>query len=217
MEWLKMWDEKANTENYFTQTGRGKSFTMFEFLLYIQDVQASLQLCKDDNLLDAGCGPCWTTMHFSPFVKWVVAFDYSKTMIEKAREQTKAFSNITAFQLDILKMEQSDGGFHKVLVGSVLQYLNNIDEVKQAMQNIYNVMEPGGTALFTHNPDASKKESHLTTIKPENMQIELARLWLDFDEIYDIAMSIGFRSCRKLAINLLIWQSGHMFDFVLKK
>ena len=99
MEWLKMWDEKANTENYFTQTGRGKSFTMYEFLLYIQDVNNSLHLCKDDNFLDVGCGPCWTTMHFSPFVKWAVAFDYSQNMVERRENRQRHFRTLQCSNL----------------------------------------------------------------------------------------------------------------------
>jgi SAM-dependent methyltransferase len=217
MEWLKMWDEKANTENYFTQTGRGKSFGLYEFLLYIQDVQNALQLCKDDSLLDIGGGPGWVAMHLSPFTGFIVSFDYSIELVIKAKKQITEFKNIIVFHDDILKMEHVKPVHNKVLVGSVLQYLTNMDEVKTALQNIYNVMKPGGIALFTHNPDLRKRPFHLAAVPPESMEMETQRLWLDPDEVYDVAIGIGFRTCRILPINSLIWQSGHMFDMVLTK
>ena len=221
MNWKELWDSKASAENYFTQTGRGNSFTMYQFLLYIQDVQDALNLCKDDTLLDAGCGPAWTTMHLSPFVKWVDAFDYSEKMVNNAQKQVEAFGNIKVFQGNILNIDALDYRFlfryDKVLVGSVLQYLKNMDEVETALKNIYNVMKLGGIALFTHNPDMRKKESHLATVSPETLDMENARLWLDPDEVHDIAMDVGFGICRTLPINPLIWQSSHMFDFFVIK
>jgi SAM-dependent methyltransferase len=227
MDWLNLWNQKAHTENYFTQTGRGSSFTMYEFLLYIQDVNNSLRLCKEDNLLDCGCGPCWATMHLSPFVKWVNAFDYSEEMVNKAQKQVEAFDNIRVFQGNILKIDALDYRFlfhySKVLVGSVLQYLDNMEQVKTAMQNIYNVMVPGGTALFTHNPDMQRKEAHLKTYEgrentEEALKMENERLWINSNEIQDIAMQqIGFRGFLITPINPLIWQSTHMFDFLCIK
>jgi SAM-dependent methyltransferase len=190
---------------------------MYQFLLYIQDVQNALQLCKDDTLLDAGGGPGWTTFHIAPFVSHVTMFDYSHELVKQAQEQAKAFSHVIVFQDDILKMDHIGYLYNKVLIGSVLQYLNNMDEVKQAIQNIYNIMAPGGIALFTHNPDASKKESHLATVPQtgKSLKMEQERLWIDHHDIFDIAMDIGFREFKVIPINPLIWQSGHMFDFTV--
>jgi SAM-dependent methyltransferase len=223
MDWKSVWDAKANTGNYFTQTGRGKSFTMFEFLLYIQDVQNALKLCKKDTLLDAGCGPCWTTMHLAPFAKWVSAFDYSEEMVNKAQKQVEAFDNIRVFQGNILNIDIYDYRllfrYNKVLVGSVLQYLNNMDEVKQAMQNVFDIMVPGGIALFSHNPDASKKDIHIESMPQteESLKMEQERLWLNSDEVCIMAEKIGFKSYWKTPINPMIWQSTHMFDVVCIK
>jgi 2-polyprenyl-3-methyl-5-hydroxy-6-metoxy-1,4-benzoquinol methylase len=222
MDWKALWDSKANTDNYFTQTGRGNSFTMFEFLLYIQDVNNALHLCKDDKLLDIGGGPGWVSMHLSPFVNSITMTDFSSEMVERAKQQVKAFGNIKVFQDNILcvcncvniKRYQI---YNKVLISSVLQYLNNIDEVCTAMLGVRDIMELGGIALFTHNPDLRKKESHLATVPLESLEMENDRLWIDPNEIYDIAMGLGFRTCRILPINPLIWQSTHMLDFMVIK
>jgi SAM-dependent methyltransferase len=214
-----MWDAKAQTDNYFTQTGRGNSFTMYQFLLFIQDVNNSLKLCKTDSLLDAGGGPGWTAFHLAPFVSEVTMFDYSREMVRKAQEQAKAFGNVTVFQDDILTMASVKGPYSKVLVGSVLQYLTDTDEVKQVLRNVYRVMEPGGVALFTYNPDLSKKESHIASMPQTagSLRQENERLWIDPQQMMYASLKAGFRSCRKLSINPQIWQNGHMFDFVIVK
>jgi ubiquinone/menaquinone biosynthesis C-methylase UbiE len=219
MDWKSLWDTKAQTENYFTQTGRGNSFTLYQFLLYIQDVQNALRLCKTDNLLDCGGGPGWVSMHLAPFVNSVIMFDYSEEMVKKAKENTKHF-NISVFQEDILCMKTFYyGRYNKILVSSVLQYLANIDEVRQALQNVYNIMEPGGIALFTHNPDLSKKESHIASMPQteESLQQENSRLWINPQEMMYISLKVGFSECLIKQINPLIWQSSHMVDYLCIK
>lgn len=218
IDWLKIWQNKAKTDNFLTQTGRGNSFNLDKFLLYMQDVNNSLKLDKSDTLLDIGGASGWISLWLLPFVKSVTIFDYSKEMISKAQRQAAGFDNITIFQDDILTMTKVEGTYSKVLVGSVLQYLKNMDEVETALKNIYNVIKPGGIALFSHNPDAREKESHLATVKPENMQMELERLWINPNDMWNIAMNkIGFTEYKITPINPLIWQSSHMFDMVMVK
>ncbi|MFA5305909.1 MAG: class I SAM-dependent methyltransferase [Candidatus Babeliales bacterium] len=223
--WKSLWDAKAQTENYFTQTGRGNSFTMYQFLLYIQDVQNALQLCKNDVLLDCGGGPGWITFHLAPFVWNATMFDYSPELVKKAQAQAQAFNNVFIFQDDILTMQQFKlvdpihPIFTKVLVGSVLQYLSNMDEVQTALQNIYNVMRPGGKCLLTHNPDLSKKESHIASMPQteESLQQENARLWINPQEMMYLSLKAGFSECLIKQINPQIWQSSHMVDYLVIK
>lgn len=218
IDWLSLWNQKAATNNFLTQTGRGNSFNLDKFLLYMQDVNNALLLDKSDTLLDIGGASGWISLWLLPFVKSVTMFDYSEEMIIKAQKQAAGFDNITIFQDDILTMTKVEGTYSKVLVGSVLQYLKNMDEVETALKNIYNVMKPGGIALFSHNPDAREKESHLATVKPENMQMELERLWINPDDVRDVAMNkIGFKEYRIVPINPAIWQSTHMLDMVMVK
>jgi protein-L-isoaspartate O-methyltransferase len=218
-KWLKTWDSKGRSNDFLVQTGRGNSFDLKKFLLFMQDVERSLRLRKPDTLLDIGGASGWISLWLSPFVRSVTMFDYSKEMILKAQKQTAGFDNITVFQDDILSMANIKEKYNKVLVGSVLQYLNNMGEVKTAMQNIYNVMEPGGIALFTHNPDLNKKASHIASVPQteESLKMENERLWMDKNQLCFMALKIGFKETKITPINPLIWQSSHMFDFVLTK
>ena len=217
MDWFDLWQNKGKSSDFLIQTGRGNSFNLDRFILFMQDVNHALDLQKTDVLLDAGGASGWISLWLLPFVKSVTMFDYSKEMIIKAQRQTAGFDNITVFQDDILNMTKVSGKYSKVLVGSVLQYLDSMEQVKTAMKNIYNVMDDGGIALLTHNPDITKQGRHFNTYKDEIPDWEHKRLWLDIQEIYYAAMKIGFKGCKKTPINPLIWQSSHMFDFVVIK
>ena len=222
MDWLNIWQNKGKSSDFLIQTGRSNSFNFNKFLLFMQDISHTLNLQKTDTVLDIGGASGWISLWILPFVKSVTMFDYSEEMIIKAQKQVAGFDNITVFQDDILSMTKVNGKFNKVLVGSVLQYLDSMDEVKTAMQNTYNVMVHGGICLCTHNPDTQRKEAHLKTYEgmenvDEALKIEEERLWLDSDEVCIIAAKIGFKSYWKTPINPLIWQSTHMFDFVAIK
>jgi protein-L-isoaspartate O-methyltransferase len=218
MDWLNLWQTKATAPDFLTQTGRGNSFDFAKFLLYMTDVNNALQLTKTDNLLDIGGATGYITLWLSAFVNSVTMFDYSNKMIDKAIELTTGCPNVTVFQDDILTMAKVQRTFNKVLVGSILQYLANMDEVRIALQNIYNVMSPGGRCLLTHNPDASKKESHIASMPQteESLRQENERLWIDPSEMWSLTREVGFESYRP-HINPLIWQSTHMFDILVTK
>jgi protein-L-isoaspartate O-methyltransferase len=220
IKWLDLWNQKAETDNFLTQTGRGNSFNLTKFLLYMIDLNNALQLERSDVLLDIGGGSGWITLWLSPFVDSIVMFDYSDKMIEIAWRLTDGCTNTSVFTDNILSMKKVQGTYNKILVGSVLQYLNNMDEVRTALRNIYNVMEPGGKVLFTHNPDLSKKTAHIASVPQtvESLRMENERLWLDKGKMVFLALKdVGFAQCSFPQINPAIWQSTHMFDLLLVK
>jgi hypothetical protein len=116
-------------------------------------------------------------------------------------------------------MASIKGPYSKVLIGSVLQYLNDMEEVKQVLMNIRRIMEPSGIALFTHNPDLTKKESHIASMPQttESLKQENERLWIDPQEMMYISLKAGFSEYLIKQINPLIWQSTHMIDFMVIK
>ena len=87
-------------------------------------------------------------------------------------------------------------------------------------------MQPKGMAVVTHNPDIRKKEQHIDSYSRLNwdterikkgLEMEKKRFWLDVDIIKKIASEIGFSKCYETPINPKLWQSTHMFDFVVEK
>jgi hypothetical protein len=119
-----------------------------------------------------------------------------------------------------------DKKYTKTIVGSVLQYLENYGQVETSLLNVYTVMLPKAKAVFTHNPDIRKKEKHLQSYDRLNyseeklekaLKMEGMRLWLNITKIKSIASKIGFSKCYETPINPRLWQSTHMFDFVVEK
>lgn len=224
--WKASWNELAGSNNMFVQTGRS-SYTSLEFFLMIGDICKELNLEKEDIVLDAGGGAGWISMCISPFVKQIVLFDYAEEMINKARKLIIHFGNIRAEHDDVCFMEKvRDKKYKKVIVGSVLQYLENYGQVETSLHNIHSVMLPTGKAIFTHNPDIRKKEAHIHSYNrlnwsqdkmKEALETEQKRFWLDMNKIKEIASKVGFSGCYEVPINPKLWQSTHMFDFVVEK
>lgn len=224
--WKKVWNEGATSNNMFVQIGRS-SYTPLEFFLMIKDIGNALKFQKEDIILDAGGGVGYVSMCMSPFVKEITLFDYAEEMVNKAKELAKYFGNIRVFLDDLLSMEKvKDKGYNKVIVGSTLQYLDNYESVERALSNIYDVMLPKGKAIFTHNPDMRKREKHIKSYDKldwgeerikEALEMEEMRLWLDINKIKEIASKTGFSKCYEVSINPKLWQSTHMFDFVMVK
>lgn len=193
----------------------------------LTDIINALELQNEDVVLDAGGGVGWVSMCISPFVKEITLFDYAEEMVNKAKEMTERFGNIRVFLDDLLSMKKvRDKRYNKVIVGSVLQYLDNYEQVNRALSNIYNVMLPKGRAVFTHNPDVRKKEAHIKSYDrlnwskeclKEALEMEEMRLWLDMGRIEKLARDIGFSKCYETRINPKLWQSTHMFDLVVEK
>jgi hypothetical protein len=111
-------------------------------------------------------------------------------------------------------------------VGGVLNYLGNYDQVKKCFFNIFSVMKPKGMTIFTHNPDIKKRSQHIDSYKNlswepkkinQGLEMEEKRLWFDFDVIKRISSEIGFARCYEIPINPKLWQSTHMFDFMVEK
>jgi predicted TPR repeat methyltransferase len=224
--WKTLWNERAESNNIFVQTGRS-SYTPIEFFLMIRDIGKALNFEKEDIVLDAGGGAGWISACISPFVKEITLFDYAEEMVSKARELSVHFSNIRVEHDDICLMEKvKDKKYKKVIVSSILQYLEDYGKLETSLYNIHSVMLPKGKALFTHNPDMRKKETHITSYNRLNwskerikqaLEMEQKRLWLDISKIKKIASKIGFSKCYKVPINPELWQSTHMFDFVVEK
>jgi len=223
--WRKLWNQHATSDNMFVQIGRS-SYTPLEFALVVRDICKALDFEKEDVVLDAGAAVGWMSIFISPFVKKIVMFDYAEEMVNKAKELTAYFDNIHAEHDDILLMKKIDGKFTKVIAASVLQYLEGNKQVMTALSNIYEVMVPGGKAVFAHHPDLKKKEAHLDSYNrldwdkekiKQALEMEEKRLWFDIAEISEMATKIGFSKCYESSINAKLWQSTHMIDFVVEK
>ncbi len=224
--WKDIWNGKAQSENMFVQIGRS-SYSPLDFLLMVKDICKSLDFNKEDIVLDAGGGAGWVSISVAPFVNKVVLFDFSEKMIDAAKENTKFYENVELYHDDLLVMNNvKDKKYAKVIISSVIQYLEDYAQIETALTNIYNVLTEGGKAVFTHNPDMRKRQAHIDSYSrldwpKEKINAALAkeeeRLWLEIDELRKTCSKIGFSEFYEVPINPKLWQSTHMLDFVVKK
>jgi len=229
VNWQEFWDKKSE-KNDFESMGRSSS-SFKELFIYIDSICRALgDISKNDVILDLGGGKGYISMALSPFVEYTVLIDFSNKMVERAISETSSFKNIDVFQDSLPKLKNVRGKsliFTKIIVGSVLQYLDNYDEIKTSFYNLYNVLEDGGKLFITHNPDLSKKESFLNSYNKLDWTKEKIaaaiefeeneRFWIDYNILEKEAKSVGFSKCLSLEIPSLLFQSTHMFDLLLIK
>jgi protein-L-isoaspartate O-methyltransferase len=230
-EFKNQFSELANSENVFAQMGKSR-FSMQQFFITVKDIAEHLDFRKSDVVLDAAGGAGWYSIAISPFVKQIFLFDYVDQMIINAKENILPFSNITAYVDDLLTLNQthveigSDGRVDKIIVGSALQYFSDHSKIETIFKNLFNIMDDNGKAILTLNPDLRKKQEHIASYArldwskeriQKGLENEEKRLWLDMDIVSEIANRVGFKKCYETPIDKSIWQSTHMFNFIVEK
>lgn len=227
INWKKFWDVKAN-EDFISSSGKTSS-RKEDFFIYIFYIIKNIRgLNEKDIVLDAGAGAGYLSYCISPLVKKIYSFDFSKKLLVKSKLLNKNRKNIEIFHDNILSMRETVKKkiyFDKIIVGSVLQYLNNYDEIDKIFKNLKKIINSKSIILFTHNPDKKKKISFIKSYNNLNwnkkkikksLKIENQRFWLDYNKIKILADKNGFKS-KKIKIDKIFFQSSHMFDLVIER
>jgi len=229
VDWKLIWDARASSSNPFETMGRSDN-SIFDFLVLMDDIQRKFGgIFQNDQMLEIGCGIGCIASYYSPWVARISCIDNSDAMVSRAKMNLKSFLNVNCYNDSIPKLSKTLGQstrFSKIIVGSVLQYLNSFDEVIETISNLSLVSQSSCKILFTMNPDLSLKDEYMKSYKTLNLdsdrlqkslEIENSRLWIDFSQIEMIAEQSGFTHLQKLPVNSAFWQSNHMFDFILAK
>lgn len=215
-DWAAFWDEKAELPADFAATGRSR-LDVVAFLYTVREAARILQLTPHDRLLDIGCGTGIFALALSPQVKHIHVTDISPRMVERAARTLSDLANVTSSHSSIVKLDQPDASFDKVLAYSVLQYLTSEDEALEALREVRRVLRPGGRALLAANPDPAR--SHLLDAVGEGgglQKIGLAdrTLWIAPERLVALAETAGFGAA-SAPIHPRIWQHFYMYDLVV--
>ena len=224
--WKKHWVETSKSDNMFVQMGKS-SYTAVDFFLTIDDIVRYMKFNETDTLLDAGGGAGWVSLSIAPYVKEAFVFDYSEELVEKAKVNILNFHNIQAYVDDLLLFKNTKAcKFSKIIVGSVLQYFDNYEQIERIFQNLYAALSSGGKAILTLNPDFDLKSAHIASYERLNwdkdrilksLEIEEKRMWLKVERLDEIASKIGFSKFYTTPISQNLWHSTHMFNYMLEK
>ena len=224
--WKGVWKKKAKEENPFVAAGASNfAKDPSQFFHNLNSIAKNLQLEKDDIFLDIGCSTGLYCIALAYWVKEIKGIDYTPELVERAIKNTRDYPNIEIKRGDILEIPFASNLFDKILVNSVIHYLEDIESVRKTFQEIARVMKKRGRSLISLIPDANQKEKFLDGIrkldfskdkKREIYRKNQACLWLYPEELIKIAKGIGLKP-RVLSISQGVWQSWYMFSILLKK
>ena len=227
INWKNIWDGKSK-KNFLDSMAKS-SYNFIQFLIYLKTIEKNLKgLNAKDVLLDCGCGYGYLSLIFSPFVKKIYCFDYSKKMIKRGKKFLKETDNIKIYNDDILTFKNTRKQkvqFNKVLVGSVFQYLKNYDELEYSLRNLFEISRSKTKYLITQIPDKKKQKVFFILIKKligikkkeKSLIYNKNIIWIDYKKFKKMSQDIGFKVCRKINIDKNLFQSKYMYDLYLEK
>jgi len=223
--WKNHWNKSAKEHKDIRFISGWGNRTFQELLFVITDVAKKLELRSEVVLLDVGCGAGLFEIAFSPWLKEIYDVDYSEEQIKVAKRNTEKYDNVTVERANILILPFEYGFFSKVLANSVIQYLNGMDEVEKAFEELGRVSRKQCRILVSLIPDAGKKKELINgyyklglskeEVKEKIESTEKA-IWFDKNELKKIAKNCGFQNISD-ARPFNKFQKKYYFDLIIEK
>ncbi len=222
-DWIAFWDNRADIEGDFRAIGGG-GWEEIGFLHAVREIVQTLDLQKDDMVLDIGCGTGLVSLALSPMVATVRGIDLSPRLVERARINVEGVDNITVDVGSITETGESDSSYSKVLAYSVLQYLDSEDAARRACAEVARVLVPSGRGLLAANPDPQKRELYEERVRtdtpPEHRKAALDILdhvlWVSPERLEELARACGLEA-KMAPISPRIWQHFYMYNLIVTK
>ena len=97
----------------------------------------------DMDVLELGCGTGSTAIAHAPYVKHILATDFSTRMVEIGRDKARAagIGNVTFEALSAGGLDVPDASFDAVMAHNLLHLLEDKDQV---IADVYRMLKPGG-------------------------------------------------------------------------
>lgn len=106
-----------------------------------------LDLCGKNKIIDLGCGDgfyLYLLNNLYPELN-LTGFDHDQIVLKNARKNIKT-NRIKLIKGNISKMPFKKNSFQKAIITEVLEH---IDDDKQALDEIYRILKPGGVLVLT--------------------------------------------------------------------
>ena len=222
--WEREWSKSAREKKDIRLISGWGNRTFQEMLFAITDVEKKLALKSEDRLLDVGCGTGLFEIVFTFWLKEIYAVDYSEEIVEVAKKNTEKYDNVIIEKANIQNLPFKDEFFDKILVNSVIQYLNDLDEVEKSFDELKRVTKKQGRILVSLIPDANKKDVFLNGYYKLGLSEEEIRekiesnenvIWFDKEELKKLLKKIGFISVN-VSRPFNSFQKKYYFDLIIK-
>ena len=102
-------------------------------------------ISKDDIVLECACGTGIMTKIIAPHCRKLVATDYSRKMLRRAKRKLGRYRNIQFRYADITEIKCRDSCFDIVIAANVIHLLDDPDK---ALSELRRVVKPGGKILI---------------------------------------------------------------------
>ena len=102
-------------------------------------------ISKDDIVLECACGTGIMTKIIAPHCRKVIATDYSRKMLRRAKHKLGRCHNIQFRYANITDIKCGDSCFDIVIAANVIHLLDNPDK---ALSELRRVVKPGGKILI---------------------------------------------------------------------
>lgn len=120
------------------------------------------RLGRVGKIADIGCGDCLDTLSFAPFAKKVFGYDYSSSMLEKAKKNTKGRVDLSRF--DLIK-DELPGKFDVVITKRCLINLGSFKNQVESIKKIRCSLKKGGYYLMLECSQDGLKNLNLLRTK----------------------------------------------------
>ena len=141
-------------------------------------ISATLDLNREDHLLDLGCGTAALTSRLAPLVRRVTAVDYSQDALALARERLKSFG-AEVVHADIAAFASAGTACTKALAVSSMHYLDSHDVLRHILFTLSR--KQGVPVLVMDIPDAA----FASGVKRDYDSELWSHLTVDSDQIQD--------------------------------
>ncbi|MCR5208979.1 MAG: class I SAM-dependent methyltransferase [Lachnospiraceae bacterium] len=119
-------------------------------------------ISKDDVVLECACGTGIMTEKIAPRCKRLVATDFSKKMLLRAKQKLRKYKNIKFRYADVTKLKFRDECFDIVIAANVIHLLDDPDA---ALAELYRVVKKGGKILIpTYISQEANSSAKITKI-----------------------------------------------------
>ncbi len=153
---MMFWDNVAGVYDIFVNIINRKTHNALKEII-------SGLLASGDSVLECACGTGMLTAVIAERCANVTATDFSKKMLERAKKNCRAYSNITFEPADITALPYEDEHFDKVIAANVIHLL---DEPLTALEELNRVCRTGGKLIIPTyiNKERTGKNSRISEV-----------------------------------------------------
>ena len=140
----KFWENRAKVKNtnktYFVCETEAKKRNDME----LKTIDENIDL-TGKNVLDIGCATGDKTIHFAKKAKFVLGIDYTKSLLDIAKEKTNNIKNIDFLHADCTNFDYNKI-FDIAIISALFIYLND-DSIAKTIKNIRRHLKNKGIVI----------------------------------------------------------------------